>query len=416
MTQRSGSETRRGRIRLFATVGIAVAGAMLAAACGAPASSSTASSAEPVTATKPASPIAITVLDGAGDLAGGAQPTIEAFAKEHPDLISNVTFQTAAATDISGKVKAQQTGGAVDISLVLGGPDVLGAGVDQNLYMKLYPDQAANLPDLNAIQDEPRQQYQALADGYGVLVGFDQSGPLIASNPTTVNEADVPTTPEELLAWAQAHPGKFTYAAPPGSGSGRAFLQSLPYMLGDSDPSDPVNGWSKTWAYLQELGKNVSSYPASSTLLAQQFGGGQVDLIPTIIAHDISNRKSGTWPADTNIATFQDQNWISDGHFAMIPNGVSPATVYVVDQIISELVKPDPQALRLTTGVLTTANKDVTVENGGQAVTDFVQQWGRPDFYPKALESGTVQTPLTPEKLQQAFDLWSRNVASNVGG
>ena len=27
----------------------------------------------------------------------------------------------------------------------------------------------------------------------------------------------------------------------------------LPYLLGDSDPKDPVNGWSKTWAYLKEL-------------------------------------------------------------------------------------------------------------------------------------------------------------------
>ncbi len=27
----------------------------------------------------------------------------------------------------------------------------------------------------------------------------------------------------------------------------------LPYMLGDKDPKDPVNGWEKTWAYLKEL-------------------------------------------------------------------------------------------------------------------------------------------------------------------
>ena len=41
------------------------------------------------------------------------------------------------------------------------------------------------------------------------------------------------------------------YARPANSGPGRTLLMGLPYILGDKDPTDPVKGWDKTWAYLQ---------------------------------------------------------------------------------------------------------------------------------------------------------------------
>ena len=34
-------------------------------------------------------------------------------------------------------------------------------------------------------------------------------------------------------------------------------MMGLPYILGDKDPQDPVNGWDKTWAYLQEIGEYI---------------------------------------------------------------------------------------------------------------------------------------------------------------
>ncbi|MFF9105653.1 extracellular solute-binding protein [Streptomyces rubrogriseus] len=382
-------------------------------ACGAPGSES--SSSEPTEPKKPSKPVALTVLDGSGDLTGGGKAAIDAFVKANPDLVSGVTYQTAASTDVAGKIKAQQSGGDVDISLVLGGPDVLGAAQQQDLLIKQLPDQTKSF-DLAAIQDEPRKAQQDSAGGYGILVNYDTNGPFIDYNSSKVTESQAPTTPDELLAWAKAHKGKFSYAQPAASGSGRAFIQTLPYMLGDKDPSDPVKGWDKTWEYLEELGGYVSSYPASSTLLAQQFGAGQLDVIPTIIAHDVSNRKTGTWPKDTGIALFDEQNWISDGHFSLVPKGVSAETYYVVLKLQSYMVQREAQQERLTTGVLTTANKDVTTDNSGPAVKDFVGKWGRPDFYPKALNTGEVRLPLTPEKMQEAFDLWQRNVGSKVGG
>jgi putative spermidine/putrescine transport system substrate-binding protein len=395
----------------------AVLAAAVLSACGAPTSpAASSSSANAITPAKPSSPITLTILDGGGDLKGGGQAAIEAFAKANPDLVKSVTYQTAAATDVTGKIKAQQMGGSVSTSLVLGGPDVLGAAQAQHVLLQQIPEHSSSLPDLSTIQDAGRAGFQSMSGGYGLLIDYDQNGPFIDYNASAVTAGQAPTTPAAILAWAKAHPGKFAYADPDNSGSGRAFIEALPYMLGDSDPSDPANGWSKTWAFLEQLGQYVTSYPTSSTLLAQQFGTGQLDVIPTVISHDISFRQSSTYPANTGIALFSNQMWITDGHYAMIPSGVSPQTLYVDLKLESFMVSAQAQASRLTAGVLTSANKNVTLENAGSAVTAYVQKWGRPDFFPTALTSGTVHTPLTPANLQEAFNLWQRNVGAKVGG
>lgn len=402
------------RWNMLAGVVAAALTAVVLSACGAPTNPS--STANTITPAKPSSPLKLTILDGGGDLKGGGQAAIAAFVKANPDLVSSVDYQTAAATDVTGKIKAQQLGGSVSTSLVLGGPDVLGAAEAQHVLLHQIPEQSAALPNLAGIQDQGRAGFQHLSGGYGLLIDYDQNGPFLDYNAATLPAAQVPTTPAAILAWAKAHPGKFSYADPNNSGSGRAFIEALPYMLGDKNPSDPVNGWQQTWSYLDQLGQYISSYPTSSTLLAQQFGSGQLTMIPTVISHDISFRQSSTYPANTGIALFANQEWITDGHYAMIPSGVSPQTLYVDLKLESFMVSAQAQAMRLSTGVLTTANKTVTLDNAGSAAAAYVRQWGRPDFYPAALKTGTVHTPLTPSALQQAFDLWQRNVGAKVGG
>ncbi len=404
--------TRHSRRRASLGIGVAAVSAVLLAACGAPGSQGAAQD-DALVPKKPAKPVAITVLDGAGDLVS-SQATLQEFAKAHPDLISSISFQSAAAPDVAGKVKAQQTAGAVDISLVLGGPDVLGAAQAQDLLVRQLPQFDKDLGGLDTVQDAGMKQFQDLADGLGVLNRYNPSGPLLAYLPSTV--PDVPTTPQELLAWAKAHPGKFSYAQPANSGPGRTFMMSLPYMLGDTDPSDPAHGWDKTWKYLSDLGQYVSSYPSSTTILNQQFGAGQLELVPTIISFDMNNRQNGTWPSDEKVALFQKQAWVSDGHFMMIPKGVSPEVLYVDLQLEKDLIGEKAQAATLGNGTLTTANKNVTTANASPDARKLIEQFGRPDFYPKAFTTGTTHVPLTPARLQDAFDLWQRNIGSKVGG
>lgn len=414
MIQRASATALRGSRALAGVVAVTLAAAALSA-CGAPTSPSSSTTTSAMAPVKPSSPIKLTILDGGGDLKGGGQAAIDAFVKANPDLVSSVDYQTAAGTDVTGKLKAQQLGGSVSTSLVLGGSDVLGAAQAQHVLAQQIPEHSAGLPVLASIQDAGRAGFQKLSDGYGLLIGYDQNGPFLDYNAANLSDSQVPTTPEAILAWAKDHPGKFGYAAPNNSGSGRAFIMALPYMLGDVDPSDPVKGWDKTWAYLTQLGAYISSYPTSSTLLAQQFGSGQLTMIPTVISHDISFRQSSTYPANTGIALFSKQTWVTDGHFAMIPTGVSPQTLYVDLALESFIVSPQAQAMRMGS-VLTSANKNVTIDDAGPTAAAFVQKWGRSGFFQTAFRTGAVHAPLTPSALQKAFDLWQRNVGAKVGG
>ena len=202
-----------------------------------------------------ADPAAINIVDVAGNLQL-TQKAFEAFKAKYPQLVSSITFTNAPAPQLPGKIKAMQAAGRSDIDLVLTGTDALAAGIEQKLWMKLLPDQAAAFPGvLDKYAPGPRKM-QDVAQGYGIEVTYMPAGPLIEYNPAKVT--DPPKTPEQLLAWCKAHPDKLIYARPANSGPGRTFLMGLPYVLGDKNPQDPINGWDKTWVYLKELGQSIS--------------------------------------------------------------------------------------------------------------------------------------------------------------
>jgi putative spermidine/putrescine transport system substrate-binding protein len=395
-----------GRIGL----GLVAAAVLALTACGAPGAPTAGGEDEAVTPVRPSSPIVLTLLDGAGNVTVN-RAIYDGFAAAHPELVSSIDYQSAPAPDVAGKIRAQQLAGQVDITVVVGGTDVMGAAQTEDLMIPLVPDHASSLPDLPQVFDDSGMALQEMANGIGVVNRYQAAGPLLA-HPAGV---DAPTTPQELLDWARANPGRFTYAQPPNSGPGRTFMMSLPYLLGDSDPSDPVNGWAKTWAYLRELGRYVESYPPSSTIMNQQFGSGQLQLIPTILSMDINSRRDGTWAPTTQVSLFDDQQWITDAHYMMVPKRASPEQLYVALELIKWTLQPDQQALTYATGSLTTANKNVTAADASQEGQALLQQWGRPDFYPQALASGRTHTPLTPENQVKAFELWQREVGSHVG-
>ncbi|HEY5471758.1 MAG TPA: extracellular solute-binding protein, partial [Candidatus Limnocylindrales bacterium] len=152
----------------------------------------------------PSAPVTINVLDVAGNLQLTKQ-MMENFKAAHPEIVSNVTYATATAPELAGKLQAQQAGGNAQISLVMTGTDGLSAGIKNNLLTKLIPDHQDMFPGLMDNYLAPAADMQGLAQGYGIEVVYYPSGPLIEYNPTKVTTP--PTTPAELLAWAKAHPG-----------------------------------------------------------------------------------------------------------------------------------------------------------------------------------------------------------------
>ena len=249
------------RTTVLAT-GVLLAGVL--GACGAPSSPSTGDSSAGTSGDlpdKPSKPVVLNVLDVAGNLQL-TQGMIDDFVKQHPDIISKVTYSKAPAPDLVGKIKAQQGAGRVDIGLVLTGTDGLSAGTEQGLWEELLPKYKDRLSNMDSYQ-EPAVKMQELAGNAGVTVTYYPSGPLLEYMPDKV--PNPPTSAEELLAYAKANPGKFEYARPANSGPGRTFLMGLPYILGDADPSDPIKGWDKTWAYLKDLGQYIDTYQSGTT-------------------------------------------------------------------------------------------------------------------------------------------------------
>jgi len=187
----------------------------------------------------PSGPVSINVVDVAGDLAL-TQDALELYAKKNPTRVSKFTFTKAPAPELPGKLKAMQSAGRSDIDLVLTGVGFLGNAIEQGLLVKLLPEYSSKFPGLMNNYQPPAAKMQELAQGHGIEVVFMPAGPLLEYNPAKMKQ--VPTTAQELLAWCKANPNRLIYARPANSGPGNTFIMGLPYILGDKNPKDPVNG------------------------------------------------------------------------------------------------------------------------------------------------------------------------------
>jgi putative spermidine/putrescine transport system substrate-binding protein len=316
---------------------------------------------------------------------------------------------------MAGKLKAQQQAGQVQTNLVLTGTDGLSAGVSQDLFTKITPDFDSRFPGLESNYQEPAANMQKLAQGYGVAVTYYPSGPLLEYNPATV--PNPPTTPQELLDWAKAHPGKFQYAVPANSGPGRTWLMGLPYLLGDKDPKDPEKGWDKTWAYLKELGQYVSTYPTGTTETMKNLGSGAVDMVMSTTGWDINPRVLGTVPNTVKVGIMQPMHWVSDAHYAVIPKGVDNDVLSADLALIKWMLQPDQQAIAYDDGYFYPgpAVKDVTLDMAPQHSKDVIKQFGRSE-YDGWISQYPVESSLPATQQVKAFDLWDRNVGSGKKG
>src|SRR3954453_17288196 len=288
MTQLTPKSLSRLRGSRFVGLVAVAALATGVAGCGAP------DTAKPATADsgaaipdKPSSPQTINIIDVAGNLQL-SQGILDDFTKAHPDIVSKFVTTKATAPELAPKIKAEQDAGRLDIDMVLTGTDGLAAGISQNLWYKLTPDYNSKLPKFDEIYTDDSKAMSKLGQGYGVIITQSPAGPLVMYNPKTVTAP--PTTADELLAWAKAHPKKFEYARPANSGPGRTLLMGLPYILGDTDPRDPANGWAKTWDYLKALGENIEYYPAGTTQTMKEFGEGTRDIVISTTGWDINPR------------------------------------------------------------------------------------------------------------------------------
>jgi putative spermidine/putrescine transport system substrate-binding protein len=387
-----------------------LAAAMALAGCGSPPGPSASKDSGPAKPPAlPSKPVTLTVLDVSGDLIS-TKELIENFKQQHPEIVSDVKYLTADSPSLVGKVKAQQNSGHVDIDLVLTGNDGIAAGLKQDMWVKLFPNLAPALPSLDSTLTPVAKEMQPLSSGYGLINRAGQNGPLLQYDKSQVSSP--PATPQALLAWAKAHPKKFAYARPSNSGPGRTFLMALPYLLGDKDPADPVNGWDKTWAYLKQLGQYIEYYPSGTADTVKMLGQGRLGIIPSTTGFDMQGRSDGTLPKDSPIAEFDNQKWVADAHYMAIPRGGDDAHLAATLALMKWIMRPDQQELTYATGNITPAVAGAKLSSAPQDGKQYVEKWGRPDTYPQMLSKADVVTPIAPDKMVDAFDKWDREIGS----
>src|SRR6516162_8435859 len=282
--------------------------------------------------TQPRSPQTVNVVDVGGALAL-LQDAIEAYKTANPTAVSRFSFTKAPAPELPAKIKAMQAANRTDIDLVLGGLDIMSAGIEQNLWARMLPDHADKFPNLMTNYMPAAARMQELAKGQAIAVVFMTSGPLIEYNPDKVK--DPPTTTAALLAWCKANPNRLIYARPANSGPGRTFLMGLPYVLGDKDPKDPVNGWDKTWAFLKQLNDCIPYYPGGTSAVMKELGEGTRDMTVTVTGWDINPRALGIVPAEFKVQAFDNMTWVNDAHYMVIPKGVPKEKLDVLYKLMN---------------------------------------------------------------------------------
>ncbi|WP_255955501.1 ABC transporter substrate-binding protein [Streptomyces odontomachi] len=406
MTIGTHQETRPLRHRSQSLV---ITGLLLAAAafgCGAPDNPSDDTGKSQSIPDKPSKPVSLEILDVAGNLQL-TQGMIDDFVKQHPDIVKKVTYSKAPAPDLAGKIKAQQQADQVDIDLVLTGTDGLAAGLSQNLWADMSSHQKAiGDPDYLA----PAADMAKLAQGKGTAIVYYPSGPLLEYNPDKVKNP--PKTPQELLAWAKAHPKRFQYADPANSGPGRTFLMGLPYLLGDKDPTDPEHGWDKTWAYLKELDKYAAVYASGTSETMKNMASGQTDIIMSTTGWYINPRALGTVPKKVKASHFDDMTWVTDAQYAVVPKGVDADTMSADLNLIKWILTPKQQAKAYDDGYFYPgpAIKDVPLSMAPAKSQQVVKEYGVPDF-DKWIDQFPKKPSLPSDAQVSAFDLWNRQVA-----
>ncbi|MEO8977340.1 MAG: extracellular solute-binding protein [Casimicrobiaceae bacterium] len=359
----------------------------------------------------PKSPVTLNIVDVAGQLAL-TQSALEAYRDAHPQLVSKITFTKATAPELPGKLKAMQGAGRSDIDLVLTGTDALAAGIDQGLWIPIFPQYAKSFPGFPGTLIPAAAKMQELASNQGVIVVFSPSGPLMEYNPDKVKTP--PTTAQELLAWCKANPNRLIYARPANSGPGRTFLMGLPYILGDKNPKDPAT-WDKTWAYLQELNTCIEYYPTGTGAVMKELGEGSRDMTVVQAGWDLNPRITGIVPKSFKVLPFKGMTWVNDAQYMAIPKGVAPEKVAVLLDLMAYMLTPAAQATTYDKGYFYPgpAVNNVPLSMAPKASQDAINEFGRKEYDVWLKEFPQTQS-LPPDAQVKAFAIWDEKVGAKI--
>ncbi|HBE77159.1 MAG TPA: ABC transporter substrate-binding protein [Firmicutes bacterium] len=354
-------------------------------------------------------PIALQIIDVAGSkqMVGEA---VDAFAAQNPNV--KIDYVIGTAPELPAKIKAQQMAGNVETCVVFTGYDAMGSGFVQRIWERILPERKKYFGNLDKDYLPAAKAAFDLFEGYGVVFAWCPGGPMFTYNPDKVKT--VPKTAAELLEWCKANPGKFMYARPANSGPGRAFLQGLPYILGDKNPKDPKT-WDKTWAYLKELDQYIDYYPSGTGITFREMGEGTRYMLASHLGWDMNQRILGTIPASSQAFFLDKTTWVNDSHFACMPKGLDKEHKEQALKLIGWLLKPKMQAYNYDNGYFYPgpAIKNVPITMAPADKQTKIKAAMR-KYLDDAITKYPSTTQLDAEALTTACDMWDKLVGAKI--
>jgi len=217
-----------------------------------------------------------------------------------------------ALNRILSEVQAGETDGEVDLVWVNGNNFGTGkeAGAWECGWTDLLPNMALTDPDDPLLLND----FGTPVDG--CEAPWHKAQFTFVYNSDTV--ADVPTTLDELLEWAKANPGRFTYPAPPDF-TGSVFVREVLYSVHGGPDGVPLAYSEEDFAELtpalfetlQELEpylwREGTTYPQNSNELNELYANGEVDFTMTYGPATLTALvEDGTYPAGTKVLTLEE--------------------------------------------------------------------------------------------------------------
>lgn len=248
--------------------------------------------------------------------------------------------------------QAGRTDGSVDLVWVNG--DNFAAGAAAGAWLCGWSD---SLPNMRFTAPED----PLLADDFGTPVKGCESPWHKAQFSLVYDSAkvkDPPTSLAGVLDWAEAHPGRFTYPAPPDF-TGSVFVRQALYSVSggyakvpstyDETAYDALTPalWRRLADLQPHLWRNGKTYPRDSAALDRLYADGQVDLTMTYGPATLTDLvEKGTFPATTRILPLAEGT-VGNASFLAIPStsGRSDAAKVVANLALSpqqQVAKADP--------------------------------------------------------------------------
>ena len=263
------------------------------------------------------------------------------------DAVSRVLAERAAG---------KNTGGSIDL-IWLNGENFAAMKAQQLLYGPF----TGLLPNFRLVDfdDKPTTliDFTVATDGYESPWGMAKLNFIYDSARIQQTPRSIPA----LLDWAKAHPGRFTYPAPPDF-LGSTFLKQVLIELAP-DPAflqQPVGSDDRfeqaarpLWEYLDALHPHLwrggKTFPASGPAQRQLLDDGEVDITLSFFPSEASSAIVNNLLPDTARSFVLDKGTIGNTHFVAIPFNAkaAEAAMVVADFLLSpkaQAVKQSPEA------------------------------------------------------------------------